>query len=84
MDGNLFVGGLWCNDVLAGLSEYLDGELSPEMIVKVERHLQGCENCQRFGADMAALLASVATFHKDLPPDVRVRLRQTISTLKSS
>jgi anti-sigma factor RsiW len=81
MDDNRLVGGLWCSQVLAGLSEYLDGELNPETVAMVEQHLTGCSNCQRFGADMAAMLGSVSNLPTDIPPDTSVRLKQALSAL---
>jgi len=84
MDGNRLVGDLWCTDVLAGLSEYLDGELPPETADKVEQHLKGCPNCKRFGADMAAMLGSFSTLSQQIPADVSERLRRALSGLKST
>lgn len=34
-----------CQQVLARLSEYLDGDLNTEARTEVERHLQGCPTC---------------------------------------
>lgn len=56
MDDERDVGGLRCSQVLEGLSAYVDGELAPEMVAKVEAHLEGCENCARFGAEFTAAL----------------------------
>lgn len=82
MDGNRLVGGLWCSEVLEGLSDYLDGELSPEMSAMVEQHLTGCENCKRFGADMASMLNSLASLPIDIPPDSSAKLRMALSSLE--
>ena len=35
-----------CQDLLASISDYIDGELSPELCAVLEQHLHGCENCQ--------------------------------------
>jgi anti-sigma factor (TIGR02949 family) len=35
-----------CISLLRNLSDYVDGELSPELCAEIERHLDGCENCQ--------------------------------------
>lgn len=50
------VGGLWCMDVLALLSDYLDGQLDPDLSDQVRAHLAGCRECERFGTGMRALL----------------------------
>ncbi len=37
---------LACIELIDGLTEYLDGELSEDQRRRVERHLQGCEGCR--------------------------------------
>jgi len=34
-----------CKKVIANLSNYLDGEVAPEMRQKIEKHLRGCHRC---------------------------------------
>ena len=34
-----------CNDYLQQISEYIDGELDPELCKKLEQHMGGCTNC---------------------------------------
>jgi len=35
-----------CVNLLGSLSEYIDGELNPELCAEIERHLAGCEDCR--------------------------------------
>ena len=35
-----------CSQVLSELNDYVDGELSPELCMELESHLEQCENCQ--------------------------------------
>jgi anti-sigma factor (TIGR02949 family) len=35
-----------CNHYLPELSEYLDGELSPELCSELERHMAECDRCR--------------------------------------
>jgi anti-sigma factor (TIGR02949 family) len=35
-----------CERLLGSLSEYIDGELSPDLCEEIEKHLEGCENCR--------------------------------------
>ena len=35
-----------CESLLGSLSEYIDGELNPELCQEIEKHLEGCENCR--------------------------------------
>lgn len=53
------VAGLTCGQVLAGLSDYLDGDLPPARRQGIEAHVAGCRQCERFGAGFAALLAAM-------------------------
>ncbi len=34
-----------CKTIIANLSGYLDGEATPEMRQKIEKHLRGCRRC---------------------------------------
>ena len=34
-----------CKTIIANLSAYLDGDATPEMRQKIERHLRGCRRC---------------------------------------
>lgn len=49
MQGERNVGGLVCSEVLARLSDYLDGRVSEADRVRIDAHLEGCDACERFG-----------------------------------
>jgi anti-sigma factor (TIGR02949 family) len=34
-----------CHDYLQQISEYIDGELDPELCKQLEEHMEGCTNC---------------------------------------
>jgi predicted anti-sigma-YlaC factor YlaD len=34
-----------CKTVIANLTNYLDGDVAPEMRQKIEKHLRGCHRC---------------------------------------
>lgn len=53
------VGGLDCFEVLAQLSDYLDGELSNGDKAKIEAHLAGCAECTRFGGEFGAVVKAL-------------------------
>jgi RNA polymerase sigma-70 factor (ECF subfamily) len=55
MDGERIVAGLHCGEVLADLSDHLDGALPKDRARRVEEHLRGCEACERFYAELSAL-----------------------------
>jgi anti-sigma factor RsiW len=53
------VAGLSCSDVLAVLSDYVDGDLAPAARARVEEHLRGCEGCARFGGEFQATVRAL-------------------------
>ncbi len=65
-----------CDRLLGSLSEYIDGELNPELCQEIEKHLAGCENCRvvlnttRRTIDLVQAPAG----EPDLPDEVRERL----------
>lgn len=73
------VAGVRCRDVLADLSEYLDGALTPARVQELQAHLSGCEHCARFGGHIARTLAALREGARmrggDLVPAVLARIR---------
>jgi anti-sigma factor RsiW len=53
------VAGLRCSEVLAQLSDYLDGELGVSEVKRIEEHLLGCPNCERFGHNFGSMVVSL-------------------------
>ena len=53
------VGGIRCSEVLELLTEYVDGELDVAGAQKIENHLLGCPNCERFGRNFGAMVVSL-------------------------
>ena len=49
-----------CKTVIANLSNYLDGELAPEMRQKIEKHLRGCRRCSAVYDSTRKMLVIVA------------------------
>ncbi len=35
-----------CQQLLSSISEFVDGELDPELCRRIEQHLTECENCR--------------------------------------
>ena len=64
-----------CQALLGSLSEYIDGELPPELCKEIEKHLEGCDNCRvvlnttRRTIDLVQL-----PVEENVPDDVRERL----------
>jgi anti-sigma factor (TIGR02949 family) len=49
-----------CKKVIANLSNYLDGEVAPEMRQKIEKHLRGCHRCSAVYDSTRKMLMIVA------------------------
>lgn len=51
---NRSIAGLFCTDVLARLSAYLDGDLPEAEVARLRAHVGACPACERFGGRFAA------------------------------
>ena len=77
------IGGISCFAVLAGLSDYLDGALDAHTVDQVNAHILGCDQCRRFGAAFAAIIARLRDelrIAEPLDPGVRARLLARLRT----
>ena len=69
MKGERVIAGLACSEVLALLSDYVDGELAAEDRGRVEAHVRACDNCERFGGAFAAVVRGLRRgLEADEPP----------------
>ena len=59
MKGEREVAGLRCGEVLAVLSDFVDGTIDSKMRTRVEGHLRGCDACERFGGMFAATVRAL-------------------------
>jgi len=76
------VGGLWCDDVLAALPEYLDGSLPAAVRGQAEQHLAGCTWCEQFGGDYAELVQVIKARLAEpdpVPPDLARLLMERLA-----
>ena len=66
-----------CRQVVDKISEYLDGELDPELVREMERHMEHCDDC-RLVVDTTRKTIEIfcRTDPAPLPDDVRERLNQ--------
>lgn len=53
------VAGVRCRDVLAALSDFVDGELGAERVRELQAHLAHCDRCARFGGEVMRLLTTL-------------------------
>jgi anti-sigma factor RsiW len=71
------VGGLRCSEVLAVLSEFVDGELGQSASERVLAHLRGCDTCERFGGEFSGLVKNLRErlgIPRPVPPRVAEEL----------
>ena len=70
-----------CEDMLALLNEYVDGEIDPSICDEFEKHMAGCNPCQV----VVDNIRQTITLYKagkayPLPAQFRERLHQTLRT----
>ena len=69
-----------CEQVIALLSDYLDGGLLPGRTADLTRHLEGCAACARFLDSLRTTRAAVARLRCDqIPDELHERLRAFLS-----
>jgi anti-sigma factor (TIGR02949 family) len=71
---------LSCQQLLASIGDFVEGELSPELCQELERHMAGCENCR---VVVDTLNKTVYLYHAtaqeaEVPSEVRGRLFETL------
>jgi anti-sigma factor RsiW len=54
MEGERIFGGLRCGEVLAEMSELLDGTLSPARVRQLQEHVRGCDLCAKLSGELSA------------------------------
>jgi anti-sigma factor RsiW len=77
------VAGMRCGEVLAELSDYLDGDLARDRVTQVEAHLRGCDACERFGKEFAAAVHALrrGALLPAVEPEVFERLRARLQAV---
>jgi anti-sigma factor RsiW len=85
VEGERIVAGLWCREVLADLSEFLDGGLAAGRRAQIEAHVRECVTCERFGGRFSEAvrllrrhLAEPAPLAADAAERLRARLRREL------
>ena len=75
------LGGLWCHEILQGLSDYLAGDLPQAQAAQVELHLTQCQHCAQFGGDFSKLLKRVQSLSSppSLGPERQAALWQVLT-----
>ncbi|HEY3570631.1 MAG TPA: zf-HC2 domain-containing protein [Thermoanaerobaculia bacterium] len=79
MQDEQIVAGLHCGEVLADLSEHLDGRLSLDRAERIDEHLAGCAECRRLLDEVTAAVRVVRQLPEEpLPPEVEELLIESL------
>jgi len=71
-----------CQSLLGNLSDYVDGELNPELCEEIEKHIAECQNCHIV---VDTLRRTISLYHEtaaeraEIPGLVRERLFRTLN-----
>jgi mycothiol system anti-sigma-R factor len=69
-----------CGEIIEALYLYLDGELTVEKRVQIQRHLEGCPPCFQAVGFERELRAVISTRCRDrVPDDLRERIKRAIT-----
>jgi anti-sigma factor RsiW len=75
------VAGLHCGEVLADLTEHLDGRLSPQRTFRIAEHLHGCDDCQRLAEEISAVVNALRALPEEpLPAEIETRLLASLGS----
>jgi anti-sigma factor RsiW len=74
-----------CEHVIREISNYIDGEITPELRARIEEHIRGCKHCAAVldgTTNTLRLIADGRAFDGlfDLPAGFSERLRQRLAT----
>jgi anti-sigma factor RsiW len=64
-----------CKDHLGELSDYVDGDLQPELCAEIDRHLAECGNCRVVVDTLRKTVMLYRIYgHEEVPDDAKARL----------
>lgn len=75
------VAGLTCGQVMAVLSDVVDGAIAPALGARVEAHVAACGRCARFGQQFVTLIEAMRRQlapADEVPADVLARVRAAL------
>lgn len=74
-----------CKKMFAALSDYIDGELDDATCATIDRHMDGCENCKAFIADLRRTVEKLSRLPgQPVDPVVARRVREQVTKLKQA
>ena len=74
-----------CREMVAKLSEYLDGELEDDLLSEVDEHLSDCDTCESLLDSLRRTIELVENLPAPpLPDDVRREVREAYRRARAS
>ncbi len=74
-----------CDDAVAQLYSFLDGELDADTVGKVEAHLKHCSPClEAFDFEAELRKVIVSKCQEEVPGDLRIRIMTVLERLEES
>ncbi|MGI9595299.1 MAG: zf-HC2 domain-containing protein [Acidimicrobiales bacterium] len=73
-----------CEEIMAVLQSYLDGEIDAETARKVAGHLDDCTECDRESQVYQTIKASLASRRREVDPEILAALRLFGQQLESA
>lgn len=67
-----------CQELIAQLSNFLDGELDAALCEKIEQHLAECSDCHTVAETVQTMLALYRGAPRELPRDAHAHLLQVL------
>ena len=66
-----------CQEVIAVLADYLEATLSPDLLARLEAHLQDCAPCRAYLATYRRTKSLAAAAGRvEMPEEMKARLRE--------
>ena len=76
MEDERVVAGLHCGEVLADLTDYVEGWLGHDRSQRLTEHIRACEGCRRLLQDLTVVVRAVRGMPEEpLEPGVEARLQ---------
>lgn len=73
-----------CRELIAQLSDFLDGELDDALCAKIKQHLAECPYCHTVADTVQTMLALYRGAPSTVPPDVHTHLLEVLSDIASN
>jgi anti-sigma factor (TIGR02949 family) len=71
-----------CRELIAQLSDFLEGELDDALCAKIEQHLAECPYCHTVADTVQTMLALYRRAQTDVPPEVHAHLLQVLKQVR--